>query len=407
MFPRTLELVLPEVSRHFPVVLITGPRQVGKSTLLASCASADRQHTSLDDLNLRALACSDPALFVQQYPAPVSIDEVQYAPHLFSSLKIQVDQSKKKGMYWLTGSQKFVLMRGVTESLAGRVAVLDMLGLSQAERYGLGHQRHPFLPTSEWMVHAKKHRCLGLGLREIYRDIWYGSFPEVLGVAPSMRDLFYRSYVQTYLQRDVADLVQSLDQNMFYRFVVAVAARTAQVLNYADLSRDVGVSNKKAKEWMGVLEASGLVFLLQPYHNNHSKRMVKSPKIYFLDTGLCSYLTQWPTPESMLSGAMSVALLETYLFAEIVKSYWHQGKEFPGYYYRDHDQNEIDLVLDSGDAFYPVEFKKTATPSRSSFKHFHCLDKLGKKRGHGVVLCFVDDAVPLSKDVTAVPINFL
>lgn len=407
MYKRTLENTVREVNESFPVLLITGPRQVGKTTLLEMCAE-NRHYVTLDDLDARRLAQNDPGLFIQTYPAPLIIDEVQYAPELFSYIKMEVDRKKGKGMYWLTGSQKFHLMKGISESLAGRVAIVDLLGFSMAE---LDHRKgrcQPFLPVPEWIETAGDSRTKKLTLQETYRHIWQGAFPQVnMDTKPSTRQRFYSSYVQTYLQRDVRDILGVSNQTTFHNFLCSVAARTGQLLNYADLARDVAIDNKTAKSWLSVLETSGLVYLLKPYYRNVTKRLIKTPKLYFLDTGLCTYLTKWPDPQSLEAGAMSGAILETWLFSEILKSYWHNGLEAPFYFYRDTDQKEIDLVIEQGNTLYPVEFKKTATPSKTASKHFPALEKLGKEIGHGAVLCFVGNHIPLSPTVSAIPVNHL
>lgn len=406
MYQRTMANIIQRVNDSFPVLLVTGPRQVGKTTLLEMCSDDHRNYVTLDDLDARALAQNDPGLFVQSYPVPLFIDEVQYAPGLFSYIKIAVDKEKKNGMYWLTGSQKFHLMKGITESLAGRVAVLDLLGLSLAELDQRGGAARPFLPDSEWLQHANKTATKPAGLMDIYKQIWTGSFPGVNAHSDTW-DIFYRSYIQTYIQRDVKDVLNITDEIIFYKFLGAVAARTGQLLNFTDLGRDVGIDSKTAKAWLSVLEASGLVYLLRPYHNNLTKRVVKTPKLYFLDTGLCCYLTKWTEFKALEAGAMSGAILETFLVSEILKSYWHNGKTANVYYYRDLDQKEVDLIIESGDTLYPVEFKKTGTPSRTASKHFHMLKKLGKNIGTGVVLCFIEKPVPLSQEVTAIPVSFL
>lgn len=407
MYQRTLAKVLASIDQGFPVLLVTGPRQVGKTTLLEMCADHKRRYVTLDDLEARALAHTDPGLFMQTYPAPVIIDEIQYAPGLLSYIKIQVDSTQKNGMYWLTGSQKFALMEGITESLAGRVAIIDLLGLSQAELEGRGDLVEPFKPTAEWIAHASVNRGAAASLMEIYHRIWQGSFPRVNQNPENLRDTFYSSYIQTYIQRDVRDILSISDTTTFYKFLSAVAARTGQLLNYTELARDVAIDNKTVKAWLSVLETSGLVYLLQPYHNNLTKRLVKTPKVYFLDTGLCAYLTKWLDPAALEAGAMSGAILETYIFSEILKSYWHNGITPHLYYYRDTDQNEVDLLIEAGNTLYPVEFKKTATPSKTAAKHFHLLEKLGKTVGPGAVLCFVAQAVPLSREVMAIPIGYL
>ncbi len=386
--------------------MITGPRQVGKTTLFETCAEDGRGYVSLDNLEARMMAQNDPGLFIQSYPPPVIIDEVQYAPDLFSHIKIVVDREKKNGLYWLTGSQKFHLMKGITESLAGRVALINLLGLSQAEIDGRANVT-PFLPTAEWIKKTRQAVKKPLPLMSVFERIWTGSFPKLYQEKAVSRDIFYQSYLATYIQRDVKDILAISDETAFLRFLRAVAARTSQLLNYADMARDVGIDQKTAKAWLSVLETAGLIYLLQPYYSNVTNRLVKTPKLYFLDTGLCSYLTKWPTVETLEAGSMSGALLETYVFSEVLKSYWHNGFEPNFYYYRDTDQKEVDLVIESGDTLYPVEIKKTGTPSRTASKHFTALEKLEKKIGHGAVLCFVPEDVPLSKDVTAVPIGYL
>lgn len=407
MHQRTLTKTIKEINKSFPVLLLTGPRQVGKTTLLEMCATEKRQYVTLDDLDVRHMAQNDPGLFIQTYKPPLIIDEVQYAPQLFSYIKITVDREKKNGMFWLTGSQKFHLMKGVTESLAGRVAIVDLLGFSNAE-IEEREATKPFIPDAKWINAARKNIKKPKQLDEIYKQIWQGSFPKVnVDKKESTRQIFYSSYVQTYLQRDVKDILKISDEIAFYNFLSAVAARTGSLLNYNDLARDVGIDNKTAKSWLSVLETSGLVYVLNSYHSNLTKRLVKAPKIYFLDTGLGTYLTKWTDAKSLQNGAMSGAILETYIFAEILKSYWHNGVEPHFYYYRDTDQKEIDLVIEAADTLYPIEFKKTATPSKTASKNFSALEKFDKKIGHGAVICFVEKDVPLSRDVTAIPVGYI
>jgi predicted AAA+ superfamily ATPase len=406
MYTRTLARTIHTVSATFPVLMVTGPRQVGKTTLLEMCAKeAPRHYVTLDDLDARALAQSDPALFLQTWPTPVIIDEIQYAPALFSAIKLQVDREKTNGQFWLTGSQKFQLMRGITESLAGRVAIVDLLGLSQAELDGRAGTSKPFVPMADWIANARQH-VSPQSLMDVFERIWLGAYPRLNAQgdqATQARDVFYRSYIQ----RDVQDVLKVSDQTAFNRFLVAVAARTGQLLNYASLARAVDIDNKTAKAWLSVLETSGLVYLLPPYHANLTKRLVKAPKLYFLDTGLAAYLTRWPDAASLEAGAMSGALLETWTVSEILKSYWHNGVEAPLYFYRDTDQQEVDLIVESADTLYPVEIKKTASPSHNAKRHFRVLDKLNKSVGPGAVLCFIERDIPLSRDVTAIPLAYL
>lgn len=415
MFERTLRQSVLQLSKLFPVLMVTGPRQVGKSTLLQMCAQEEtepRRYVTLDDLNARDLAVNDPALFLQQWPAPVIIDEIQYAPGLLSAIKLAVDQQKRPGMYWLTGSQKFALMRGLTESLAGRVGLLDLLGLSQAERMGRGQASKPFVPSAVVDVTTPNLVSAEVGaakisrqatLQSVYEQIWLGSFPHLNQMGSQARDAFYRSYVQTYIERDVQDVLRVTDHIAFNRFLGIVAAHTGQLLNYAGLARDLGVDNKTVKSWLSVLETSGLVYLLQPYFSNINKRIVKAPKLYFLDTGLAAYLTRWPDSESLQSGNLSGAIFETWVVSEILKSYWHNGMEAPLYFYRDTDGREIDLLVESGDTLYPIEIKRTATPTRHALKQFHVIDTLGKRQGHGAVVCLIEEPLKLTESVTALP----
>lgn len=404
---RTLAPTVKTASDAFPVLLITGPRQVGKTTLLEQCANDGRGYVTLDDLEQRELAQNDPALFLQAHKPPVIIDEVQYAPQLFSAIKIAVDKAKQPGMFWLTGSQKFHLMEGITETLAGRVAILDLLGLSHAEILGRADTVQPFLPSTDWLEHARTNAGQPLLLMDVYRAIWCGSFPKVALDDTTPRDIFYNSYVQTYIQRDVRTLARVGDELAFQRFLRATAARTGQLINYADLARDVDVDQKTVKSWLSILETSGLVYLLQPYHSNVTNRLIKTPKLYFLDTGLCSYLTQWSTPEALEAGAMSGAILETYMMAEILKSYWHNGQSAHFYFYRDRDQKEIDLLIDRDNMLFPVEFKKSAAPSQQLSGSFFALEKLGRTIGKGAVVCLKETDVPLSREVTAIPVGYL
>lgn len=406
MLPRTLETHLLQASRTFPVILLTGPRQVGKTTLLLSVAQSNRNYITLDDLDARTLAESDPALFLQHYRPPIIIDEVQYAPNLFSQIKLVVDQSEQNGQFWLTGSQKFHLMQSVTESLAGRVAILELNGFSQAEINNQADHAPPFLPTADWLNQAR-HRAIKKDLNALYQRIWRGSYPRVITEPDISTDLFYSSYIQTYIQRDIKEIIKISSEKTFYNFIRVIAARTSQLLNYADIARDVGIDQKTAKAWLSALEASGLVYLLQPYHNNLTNRLIKTPKLYFLDTGLCAYLTKWSTPQALEAGAFSGAILETWVISELLKSYWYNGKTPYFYFYRDKDQKEIDLLIEQDNTLYPVEIKKSATPSLNTANNFSLLTKFKQPVGHGAVLCLRQKDIPLSPGFDAIPIGYL
>jgi uncharacterized protein len=410
-FPRSITQHIVDASSQFPVVLVVGARQVGKTTVLRGLCDASRKYVTLDDPLLLRLAQDDPALFLQRYPAPLLIDEVQYAPALLPHIKMAVDAAAQAnqdaaGMYWLTGSQPFHLMQGVSESLAGRVALIHMLGFSAWEAAGKGaNTPPPFLPepsvVAQWQGEASKP----LSLDALYAAIWRGSFPALIAKPKLNRDLFMSSYLQTYLQRDVRDLARVGDLAAFMRFVRAAAARTGQLLNIADLARDADVSPTTGKHWLSVLEASGLIYLLQPWHNNVTKRLIKTPKLYFLDTGLCTYLTQWSSPQTLEAGAMSGAIFETYAVVEMLKSYWHQGREAPFYYYRNKDQREIDLLIEQDGKLYPIEIKKSANPDRGALQGIRALEAHGLAMGGGAVLCMVAQVTPLTESVDAIPLS--
>ncbi len=404
---RTMEPTIRRASNSFPVIMVTGPRQIGKTTLLQRCAEPNRHYVTLDDLNQRSLAKSDPELFFKRNPPPILIDEVQYAPELFSSIKIICDREHKNGLFWLTGSQKFHLMQNISESLAGRVAILDLLGLSQSEIFDYAQDSKPLLPTLEWLTQARKNAKKDFGLMEVYKRIWTGSFPQIVLQPETDRDLFYASYVQTYIQRDVREITNITNETGFYNFLRAVAARTGQLLNYADLARDADINHRTVKDWLNILETSGIIYLLRPYHTNVVNRLIKTPKLYFLDTGLCSYLTRWQSIESLEAGAMSGHILETYVFTEILKSYWHNGKEAYFNFYRDKDDREIDLIIDQNNTLYPIEVKKTANPADNAPSNFKYLAGLKQNIGHGMVICLTEKDIPLSRDVDAMPVGYL
>lgn len=403
-YPRAMDRCWLGASEQFPVVLMTGPRQVGKTTLLQHLCEPKRKYVTLDDPNLRALAQEDPGLFLQRFEPPVLIDEIQYAPRLLPLIKMAVDAKRKTGLFWLTGSQQFQMMKGVSETLAGRVAILNLLGFSGRERHRLPLDVPPFLPAPE-PLKAREASAISLGLKKAYQDIWVGAFPALIAGPARDRDLFYGSYLQTYLQRDVKDLAQVGNEAAFLRFLRACAARTAQMLNLTELARDADVSVNTAKNWLSILQASLQVRLLQPYHTSATKRLVKTPKLYFLDTGLCAYLAEWSTAATLEAGAMAGAILETYVFAEVVKSWWHHGKTPPLYYYRDKEGKEIDLLFVQDGAFYPLEVRKSAAPRREWAQAFSVLDRFKRGWAAGGVVCLSRETLPLSEKVRAIPLG--
>ena len=399
---RSLEKVVMEVTKEYPVVLVTGPRQVGKTTMLQKLMDGTgRNYVSLDDLTERDLAKRDPELFLQLHQPPVLIDEMQYAPELFPYIKLAVDRGHQAGAFWLTGSQIFKLMRGVQESLAGRVAVLSMTTLSQAEISGVSAE--PFSVNLEALRRRSTERPPA-DTHEIFKRIYRGSMPAIVSGAASNSQIFYSSYLSTYIERDVRSLSESIDATKFIRFVTAVAARCSQMLNVAEIAQDADINQKQAKDWLGILETLGIIFYLHPYSNNLLKRLVKTPKLYFFDSGLVCYLTRWSSAETLEYGAMNGAILENYVVAEIAKSYFNCGQEPYLYYYRDKDAREIDIVLEHDGILNPIEIKKTAAPGTELTRVFALLDKASVPRGTGAIVCMKPHLSALDRENLIVPV---
>ena len=397
---RALENEILEASKQFPALIVTGPRQVGKTTMLQRLAEAERKYVSLDDPLARSMAKNDPGLFLQRYKPPVIIDEIQYAPEILPYIKIYADTHKRKGEFWLTGSQSFHMMKNVTESLAGRMAIIQMFGLSASEISDV--KSKPFVCDHQAMLERLNERT-PQNLHDVYERIHKGSMP-VAYSGEFTWERFYSAYVNTYLQRDIKDLTQVGDELAFLNFMTACAARTSQMVNYADLAKDVGISAPTAKQWLSILVSSGIITLIQPYFNNVLKRAIKSPNMYFMDTGLCAYLTRWDSGKTLEVSAMSGAFFETYVVSEILKSYYNAGKRPPIYYYRDTDGKEIDLILEQNNILYPIEIKKSANPGKDATKNFNVLNKSGKEIGEGCVVCLYSDVFPLDKSNWLVPV---
>lgn len=399
---RNLETVVNSVTGEYPVVLVTGPRQVGKTTMLQKLMEGtERGYVSLDDLNERDIAKNDPELFLQLHKPPVLIDEVQYAPELFTYIKIYVDQHKTPGAFWLTGSQIFKLMRGVQESLAGRVAVLSMTTLSQAEISDAPME--PFTVDLDGLAKRALQREV-VDTRGIFERIYLGSMPAIVRGANSNSQIFYSSYLSTYIERDVRALSESIDALKFMRFMTATAARCSQMLNVSEIAQDADINQMQARNWLGILETLGIVFYLHPYSNNLLKRLVKTPKIYFYDTGLVSYLTRWSSAETLEAGAMNGAMLENYVVAEITKTYLNCGREPFLYYYRDKDAKEIDIVLEHDGVLNPIEIKKTANPGSELTRAFALLDRASTPRGKGAIICMKPQLGAIDRENYVVPV---
>lgn len=405
---RHMEKPVMELNEQYPVLLLTGPRQVGKTTMLEHLIEVEgkgRKKVSLDDLTLRELAKTDPKMFFQLYQPPLLIDEVQYAPELFPYIKIMVDERHQPGDFWLTGSQLFKMMKGVQESLAGRVALLHLSPLSQSEIM----KRPPEPPFSLELplLSERQNGRQMLNTPEVFQRIHQGGMPALVTGTYSNASIFYSSYIDTYMERDVRRLSNDIDSLKFLRFLRSVAAKTSQQVNYKGIADDAEIDQTTAKNWLHVLEALGIIFLLEPYSNNVLKRTVSTPKLYFYDSGIVCYLTRWSSPETAMEGAMSGALLENYTVAEIIKTYQNAGQEPFLYYYRDKDAREIDLILERDGKLFPIEIKKMASPPKKLTKVFDLIDKSPLQRGTGAILCMADQLGAFDQNNLIVPISLI
>lgn len=416
---RHIENVVERRSQNSKAILLTGPRQVGKSTLYKHLFSNVNQVTFDDDL-LLAQAEEDMNLFLLNNPCPLMIDEVQKCPSIFNKLKIILDNTDKYGNFYLTGSQKLQLMEGVSESLAGRVSVVELEGLSLREIKGISFNRH-FIPMEAYIREREK------SLKEYRQGLWEtihrGSYPELYANPEREWVDFYQSYVKTYLERDVNKLIKTKNHLTFVKFLTCVAARTGQVINYANISSEIGVSEITVKGWISILEKSGIIYILKPYTSSALNRAIRTPKLYFRDTGLCCYLTRWLTPDTLKNGAMAGAMFETFVINEILKSYSNEGLEydFNVFYYNGKDKKkkkengeeievdgEIDLILQEDGILYPIEIKMSATPKADMASEFDVLDGIpDKKRGMGAIICLYDKKLFLRENLIALPLEYI
>lgn len=403
---RHAESAVTQLSKMFGAVLVTGPRQVGKTTMLQELTK-DIHYVSLDDPIVLASAQEESVTFFKDNPPPVFLDEIQKAPLLFPQIKLLLDRERKKGQFFLCGSQQFQMMKGVSESLSGRIGLITLLGFSLREIKGITFHE-PFLPTNEYFD-KRKSQTRGLSYDEIWNTIWRGSMPELTENPDFDWQMFYGAYVRTYIERDVRALAEISDTVKFTRFMTATAASTGQLMNLTSLARDVGISQPTAERWLSILVASNLVYLLKPYFNNITKRSIKTPKLYFLDTGLAAYLTRWTTSDVLKNGAMAGAFFESFVISEIIKSYYNKGIiDPPLYFYRDKDMNEIDLLIEDGGSLYPLEMKKHADPQKKDIAAFAVLDKIpNMKRGGGGVICLYDDLLTLKGNDRVIPVKYL
>ncbi len=402
---RAIEGWIKQYQDQFPILLLTGPRQVGKSTVLGQVAGNRFTQVTMDDPLLRQQVREDPALFFKNNPVPLLLDEVQYIPEIFPHMKMLADREQRDGLILMTGSQAFSLMRHVSESLAGRVGILRLQGISLREQHGISFNQ-AFIPDGAYLS-RREHEMKPY--KHLWRIIHRGYMPKLVFNLDNAWEIYYASYVETYIQRDVKQLAQVADEGQFLRFMTALAARSGELLNYQSIGSEIGISNDTSKRWVSILETSGIIHLLYPYGNSHLKRVLKTPKIYFLDTGLLAYLTRWPNAETLMNGAKAGQVFETFVVSEIVKSFYNAGKSaLPLYFYRDRDSREIDLVIEWGDTVYPVEIKMTAAPNRHMARSFDALDSLpGMRRGTGIILCQYDQKMWLADDLLSLPLDYI
>ncbi len=396
---RQLESSVMQANKGFPVVLVTGPRQVGKSTMLKHLMAGERRYITLDDPRIKQAAVNSPATFFQLYPPPLLIDEVQYAPQLFPYIKIYVDQRDEAGLFWLTGSQLFQLMENVRESLAGRVAVMSLFSLSYGEL--TGNHSPPFPPAREDLI-DRWGICRETGFQTIGQRIFEGGMPRLVLHRDIEAGQFFSSYLQSYLEKDVRDITHILDMNTFVRFVQLLATRTAQELNLTSVASAAGVDGTTARRWLNILLLTGMVFELPAWSGNIGKRLIKRPKLYFSDTGVCSFLCGFETADEALDGPMGGALFETYVVSEVIKSWAHAGRRPPVYYIRDSNQNEIDLIIERNQKLYPFEIKKGSQPSRP-FKNWSLLKEKASAIGYSGLICTSEELFPAGDDRWIIP----
>jgi predicted AAA+ superfamily ATPase len=400
---RSLEPVLSMAVAEFPAVVLTGPRQSGKTTLLKHLFGKTYGYVSLEPPDIRAAAAADPRGFLELHTPPVILDEVQYAPDLLPYVKEAIDaRRQERGLYLLTGSQNLMLMARVTESLAGRAAILRLLPLSQREIAG-----DPWKPLP-WERDLNKSPSKGLSQSGLWRSFLRGGYPE-LNVEPD-RDipLWHSSYLQTYLERDVRSLRQIGDLTAFQNFLRALAARSAQLLNLAELARDLGVALNTAKSWLAVLEATFQVIILRPYFANVGKRLVKSPKVYFSDVGILCHLTGLKDPDHAAKGPMGGPIFETAVLMEIIKTIMHRGQEPQIYFWRTTAGAEVDIVVAEGTQLIPLEAKLSATPRPAMARSLTVFRKdLEDRATAGYIIHPGEIRLPLSPSVTALPFSDL
>lgn len=403
---RELERKFMQMDSFFKVVLVTGARQVGKTTMLKHLAKGtNRTYVTLDDLMARELAQTDPALFFQTYKPPILIDEVQHAPQLFEHIKLICENIEETGQFWLTGSQQYSMMKHVRETLAGRIGILELYSLSQREKKGVLFDKP--LDFSIENLQERQNAISPNDITEVFEHIWRGGMPQVQTADEEMRQEYYSSYVDTYLMRDVAEVGGVTNSAKFMKLLRTCAALTAEQVNYATLATAADISEPTAKDWVRILEGLGIVYLLQPYSNNELKRLVKTPKLYFCDTGLCAYLSMWLTRDTLMNGAASGHYFENYVVTELLKNYAYGKTKANISYYRDSNAKEIDVFVELNGYIHPLEIKKSASPNRKEVKKYELLDKASIPRGNGGIVCMCDKPMPIDEKNAFIPSNLI
>lgn len=403
---RELERKFLKMNGFFKAILVTGARQVGKTTMLKHLAEGtNRTYVSLDNAMARDLAKSDPILFFQTYKPPILIDEVQKAPELFEQIKIICDETDEKGLIWLTGSQQYGMMKKVSETLAGRIGILELYSLSQREKNGLVFDEE--LDFSLATLQARQQRVPKNDITKVFEHIWEGGMPQVWGVDEELRGEYFNSYVDTYLMRDVSEAGGITDTVRFRKFLLGCAALVSEQVNYATLAKSADISQPTAKEWLRILEGLHIVYLLEPYSNNALKRLTKTPKLYFCDTGLCAYLSMWLTPDVLRQGAASGHFYENYVVIELVKNYAYARSKSNLTYYRDSNAKEIDVFVEENNTVHPLEIKKSANPDKREVKKYSVLDKAELDRGSGGIVCMCEEPIPIDDKNCFIPSNLI
>ena len=402
---RELERKFSKLNDFFKVILVTGARQVGKTTMLKHLAESNRTYVTMDNMMARELAQSDPVLFFQTYKPPILIDEVQKAPELFEQIKIICDESDEKGLIWLTGSQQYNMMTKVRETLAGRIGILELYSLSAREKAGLVFDTELDFSFATLQKRAKK--LPKNNIVKVFNDIWEGGMPGVQGVDEELRLEYFNSYVDTYLMRDATEAGGIKDTVRFRKFLVGCASLVSEQVNYSTLAEAADIAPSTAKDWLKVLEGLNIIYLLQPYSNNELKRLSKTPKLYFCDTGLCAYLSMWLTADTLRNGAASGHYYENYVVMELLKNYAYAKSKVNITYFRDSNAKEIDLFAEENGIIHPLEIKKSASPDRREVKKYSIIDKASLKRGCGGIICMCEEPVPIDEDNCFIPSNLI